>query len=282
MPIAISADQTPIFYETAGNGPSLVLVDGALCTRTIGPSRGLARRLSTNFTVARYDRRGRGESGDASTWAAAREVDDLLAIIAAVGGEAYVFGQSSGAILALHAATRSSSVVALALHEPPFIVDDSRPATQPTFCEQLVTLLAQDRRGAAVTRFLEFVGLPRAAIAALRLTPVWPGLVAIAHTLPYDAHITFEHQQGVAIPPERWSLVAQPALVLSGGKSPEWMRNGAVALAESLAKGSHEELPRQTHNLRPRVVAPRLAAYFGRQVTANRPRAEMPLSDGER
>src|SRR3954466_9416622 len=88
-----SADGTEIAYEVHGSGPAVVLVDGALCQRSMGPARGLAKELADRFTAYAYDRRGRGESGPgASPYAVEREVEDLLAVIEAAGGSAHVFG----------------------------------------------------------------------------------------------------------------------------------------------------------------------------------------------
>ena len=99
-----SADGTEIAYRRRGEGPSLIFVDGAFCTMTMGPGKTLVPALADRYTTFVYDRRGRGESGDASTYEVGREVEDLAAIIAAAGGSAYVFGHSSGAVLALEAA----------------------------------------------------------------------------------------------------------------------------------------------------------------------------------
>src|SRR6476659_11140784 len=83
---ATSADGTRIAYEVTGSGPALVLVDGALCQRSMGPARGLAQQLAGDSTVYAYDRRGRGDSGPgASSWSMAREVEDLVAVIEATG-----------------------------------------------------------------------------------------------------------------------------------------------------------------------------------------------------
>jgi pimeloyl-ACP methyl ester carboxylesterase len=60
---ATSADGTKIAYEVHGSGPALVLVDGAMCHRSMGPARGLAEQLAGRFSVHAYDRRGRGSSG---------------------------------------------------------------------------------------------------------------------------------------------------------------------------------------------------------------------------
>ena len=109
MPTVTSADGTTIAYETVGAGPALILVDGALCYRGQGPSRDLAAALADTYTVYCYDRRGRGDSGDTPPWSADREIEDLAALLAAAGGTAYLFGASSGAVLAADAAARNTS-----------------------------------------------------------------------------------------------------------------------------------------------------------------------------
>jgi pimeloyl-ACP methyl ester carboxylesterase len=85
-----SRDGTPIAVSAAGSGPPLVCVDGALCTRSQGPGKGLAPRLSERFTVYTYDRRGRGDSGHTAPYSPEREIEDLEALIAHAGGEAEV------------------------------------------------------------------------------------------------------------------------------------------------------------------------------------------------
>src|SRR6266851_2205459 len=120
-----SKDGTVIAYSQVGQGPARILVDGALCYREFGPSKALAAMLSPHFTVATYDRRGRGESGDTLPYAVEREVEDLEALIEAVGGTAFVAGQSSGSALVIEAANRLSGITKLALYEAPFVVDDT-------------------------------------------------------------------------------------------------------------------------------------------------------------
>src|SRR5512143_2532760 len=122
MSSVMSRDGTKIAYEVQGSGPPLILVDGAMCYRGMGPMPALAKRLASRFTLVLYDRRGRGESDDTPPWSAEREVDDLAALINAVGGSARLFGLSSGAALALDAVARGLPVPRLAVYEPPFIV----------------------------------------------------------------------------------------------------------------------------------------------------------------
>jgi pimeloyl-ACP methyl ester carboxylesterase len=102
-----SPDGTSIAFDKTGQGPPLIMVDGALCSRAIGPGRSLAPNLAERFTVYTYDRRGRGESSDTPPYAVEREIEDLNALIAEAGGSAYVFGLSSGAALALEAAAQA-------------------------------------------------------------------------------------------------------------------------------------------------------------------------------
>lgn len=104
MELATSRDGTTIAFDRIGSGPPIILVGGALSLRS-GPDR-LVERLSQQFTVFDYDRRGRGDSGDTAPYAVEREIEDIDAVIAAAGGSASVYGISSGAILALEAAQR--------------------------------------------------------------------------------------------------------------------------------------------------------------------------------
>jgi hypothetical protein len=52
--------------------------------------------VAPHLTVIDYDRRGGGNSGDTAPNAIDREVEDIEALVAAAGGSALVFGQSSG------------------------------------------------------------------------------------------------------------------------------------------------------------------------------------------
>src|SRR5512142_866089 len=102
----------------------MVLVSPALGDQS-GNAK-LAKVLSRNLTVIKYDRRGRGGSTDTQPYAVEREVEDIEALIDAAGGPAHLFGSSSGAVLALEAAKRlGEKVKTLSMYEPPFIVDDT-------------------------------------------------------------------------------------------------------------------------------------------------------------
>ena len=257
-----SSDGTSIAYERSGDGPALILVDGALCQRGMGPSRPLAKLLAPNFTVYAYDRRGRGESGDTRPYSVEREVEDIAALVDEAGGSAFVYGISSGAALALDAAARVPGIQRLATYEPPFVVDPDGNVVADDYADRLEHHLAVDARGKAVEQFLRHVGMPTLMVKAMRLMPVWKKLKAVAHTLPYDFAIMGDTQYGRALPRERWTQVKVPVLAMAGGKSPEWMRNGSEQLVEVLADARHRVLDGQTHMLKAKVVAPVLVDFF--------------------
>ncbi|MEO8129145.1 MAG: alpha/beta hydrolase [Bryobacteraceae bacterium] len=257
-----SKDGTPIAFERSGTGPALILVDGALCSRQSGPARPLAERLASQFTVFIYDRRGRGDSGNAVPYAVEREVEDIEALIREAGGSACVYGISSGAALALEAARRGLAIHKLALYEAPFIVDDSRPPIPPDFMKRLNEALSTGRRGDAVKLFMKLVGVPAIVVALMRFLPAWSKLKAVAHTLPYDITLVQDYQRGSALPAGRWAGVTTSTLVLDGGKSPAWIRHAMKALAGVLPNAKFRTLEGQTHMVSPKALAPVLAEFF--------------------
>jgi pimeloyl-ACP methyl ester carboxylesterase len=257
-----SKDGTSIAYDQTGQGPALILVDGALCYRGNGPMGPLAKLLAPRFTVFTYDRRGRGDSSDTAPYAMEREVEDIEALLKVTGGSAFVYGTSSGAALALEAASRLDGIKKLALYEAPFIVDDSRPPQPPDLIERMSALIASNRRGDAVKLFMGIVGVPGIFIALMPVMPVWSKLTAVAHTLPYDFAILDGNWYGQPLPAQRWASASMPALVAAGGKSPAWMQNAMHALAGVLPNAQHRTLERQTHIVKPQVLAPALAEFF--------------------
>jgi pimeloyl-ACP methyl ester carboxylesterase len=115
--------------------------------------------------VLNYDRRGRGDSGDTPPYAVEREVEDLEALIAQAGGSSSVFGYSSGSNLALKAAAGGLAISKLALYEPPFVVDDSRPPLSADVPERLQALISAGRRGDAAELYQqEVIGMPTPAL----------------------------------------------------------------------------------------------------------------------
>lgn len=262
METVCSRDGTVIAFDRVGDGPPLVLVDGAFCHRSFGPMPKLAPLLAKHFTVYHYDRRGRGDSGDTRPYAVDREVEDIEAVIGAAGGSAFVYGISSGAALALEAANRGLPIDKLALYEAPFIVDDSREPIPDDYRARLTDMIATDRRSDAVKLFMRAVGVPRVMVTLMQLTPMWSQQKAIAHTVLYDTMIVEDHQKGRPLPPQRWRFVTAPTLAIVGGKSPAWMRNAMHALADVVPTSQRYTLAGQNHMVGAKALAPVLVDFF--------------------
>ena len=172
MPETTSKDGTAIAYEQIGQGPSVVLVGGGLDDGA--ENEPLQRELARAFTVINYARRGRGESGDTQPYAAAREIEDLEAVIDVAGGRAHVLGVSTGGALALEAAAAGAGIDRLAVYEVPYYV--------PGWDEYVTTinaLLADDRRDEALEHFMRTAGSSEEAIAGARASEYWPGLLEL-------------------------------------------------------------------------------------------------------
>jgi pimeloyl-ACP methyl ester carboxylesterase len=258
-----SADGTRIAYESVGQGPALLIVEGALCHRAMGSYKALAPALADHFTVTGYDRRGRGESGPGeAAYDVQREVEDLIAVLEAVGPDVFVFGASSGAALALEAARQGVAIRALATYEAPFIIDDTHAPNDLDLPERIEALVAADRRGDAVKTFMKVVGAPAPMVAVMPLFPVWKGLKAVAHTLAYVFRIVLPFEQAKPLPAGHYASVAVPTLVIAGGKSPEYMRNAQAAIAEQVPGARLETLPGQTHMIKAKATAPVLLEHF--------------------
>jgi hypothetical protein len=253
-----SADGTSIAFDRLGAGPAVVLVCGGSVDRM--SNAPLAALLAEHFTVYNYDRRGRGDSGDAEVYAVEREFEDLDAVFAAAGGSACLYGTSSGAALALLATASGRPVERLALWEPPYILEGGRPRPPANTADIFRDFVAAGRRDAAAEFFMtEVVGLPAEFVAMAKASPWWPAQEAIAHTLAYDATVMGDY----SVPVEAARQVTVPTRVLTGGASWPWMVEGNQALVAELADGSHRTLDGQEHNVDPAVMARALKEFFG-------------------
>ncbi|QOY92177.1 alpha/beta hydrolase [Paludibaculum fermentans] len=261
-----SRDGTNLAYEQTGQGPPVLLVASALADR--GAARRFAEQLATHFTVLNYDRRGRGKSSDTQPYDLQREVEDIEALIDACGGPVHLFGSSSGAVLALDAASRlGGKVRRLVLYEPPLIVDNSWPPMAEGLAGEAALLTAAGRRDEAVQLFFsKGMGIPPPAVTAMRyLMPGWSKMTGMAHTIPYDLSIVAGTQTGKPLPRDRWSGESTPALVAVGSRSELFFHHGAQALAGMLPHAQYVTLEGQDHSavlLAPRELAALASEFF--------------------
>jgi pimeloyl-ACP methyl ester carboxylesterase len=278
MRTVTSKDGTTIAYDQIGTGPAIILINGALGTRSNAAPDSLADILSKQFTAIDYDRRGRGDSGDTLPYAVQREIEDIEALIDGSGGSAFLFGTSSGAILALEAAhAMPNKVKKLVLYEPPFIIDDSRPPLPVDYVEQLNAATAAGRPGDAVEIFMtkallippEFVAMMRNAPMSQTFgdeagakPPEWADMEKVAHTLAYDGMIVKDFLAGKPLPPKRWVAFTAPTLVIVGGNSEPFFHNGAQALVNDMSNAQRRTLEGQDHAVSPVALAPMLIEFF--------------------
>ncbi|TDC87247.1 alpha/beta hydrolase [Actinomadura sp. 7K507] len=254
-----SVDGTRIAFDTAGQGPAVVVVGGMFCARPA--TRALAERLAGRFSVLNYDRRGRGDSGDTPPYAVEREIEDLGALIAGAGGSAAVYGHSSGAGLALEAAAAGLPITALVLHEPPYGPDgeDDRQSARD-LAEGVQAAIKDDRRADAIKMFLAASGMPPEMAEAASGNP---DMLAIAPTMPYDFEVMGDTARGGVIPAGLVRSITVPTLVMAGGASPDFFRDTAERLIALLPDGRGTVLEGQDHGAPADAVAPAVSSFLG-------------------
>ena len=252
-----SKDGTRIAFETAGKGPALIIVSGALSSRALQTDRSLVAELGKRFTVYTYDRRGRGESADTKPYAVAREVEDIEALIAHAGSSAYLFGVSSGAALSMHAAATlgPTKVTKLALYEPPY---GQEPAAHAKQKQRVAELAKTGQPGQAAEFFLTAIGTPPDALDGMKRSPQWPQIAKLDFTLAYDFEILGDGQ----VPEATARAIAVPTLVMTGEKTMPFMHPTADRIAALVPGAQRKTLAGQSHQVNGDVVAPVLTAFF--------------------
>lgn len=251
-----STDGTTIAYDTVGEGPPVVLLGGMLQDRrSMAP---LAHALAGRLTVVCPDRRGRGESGDARPASAQREVEDVAAVVEAVGGRAALYGHSSGAALALRAAAAGVPLTCLVLHEPPFDDDAASVAAARERAAAMLSALDAEWPADALRLFLAGLGLPPQGVEA---GVADPALLALAPSMAYDLAAMDEIAAGGAVPAALARAVPAPTLVLTGSASPEFFRRTAERLLALVPDAEAAVLDGQDHGAPPDAVAAVVADF---------------------
>jgi pimeloyl-ACP methyl ester carboxylesterase len=239
---ATSADGTQIAFWREGQGPPLLLVHGGACDHLAWFF--VASLLARVFTVYTYDRRGRGESGIVPPYTVEREVEDVEAMLRAIGMPTHLLGHSAGGILALEAAERVENLLSLILYEPAYVVPGAREKPNPEILEQMHKLLSTGNRAEVVRIAIrETIGLPEAEIAAMEQGPGWEQLCNVAHAIPYDWKL-WDRKLIV----DRLSAIRAQVLLLMGSESPGWLKTAAKKLASALPDAELKVLEGQAHS----------------------------------
>ena len=245
---AISSDGTPIGYLRLGEGPGLILVQGAMGSAR--NYRQLAQALARDFTVLLPDRRGRGMSPRPydPQHRIDRDVEDVEAVRAASRGR-FVFGLSSGAMIALRAAERLAGVEKAVVYEPPFYPGDIDRSAIARFYAQIErgdlasALVTAGRIAGLAPPLLRFLpnGLARRLTGlvlrrdGLRPRDGYLDMSELLLAMRYDFGVVADMQGAMARRPD----LRKPLLVLSGTRSPAYLQTAAAELAACLPIGQH-------------------------------------------
>lgn len=254
-----STDGTAIAVHSTGQGDPIIVIGGAFSQARDAAeiAAALAERGLRGIT---YDRRARGDSGDERGDAAVdpqREVADLAAVVAWAGGEPALLGHSSGAVLALFAASQGVPARHLFLSEPPFHFGEDDPASD--FVARLQTAVDEERGADAVVLFQrEGVGLPDEMIEQIRQSPLFEVLVPLAQSTVYDATLT----RDVSTPTAAMLETDVPVTILCGEQTFPFLSTAARRLADAM--------PRAELVVMPESIMHRLDAVAGARVVAER------------
>ena len=265
MDIAVSADGTQIAYHVIGSGRPVVVVAGALSTAAGG--RPLAEALArAGLQGVCWDRRGRGDSGDAgdtASYAPAREVDDVRAVVDAVGGRAAVLGHSSGAVLALLAAAAEVPMDHLFVSEPPLRFGEDEPPAD--LAGRLQALVDAGCRAEAVATFLrDNVRLPEQVIEQLRGAPDFAGLASLAQTTVYDTLLV----ASASTPTPAVLATTVPTTILRGEPAAPVIVTACERLAAAMPGAELIVVPEsRDHTLDPAGTAREVLARLGGNTT---------------
>jgi pimeloyl-ACP methyl ester carboxylesterase len=228
-----SADGTTIGYKVTGDGPAVVLVQGAMGTAFNYDE--LARALADTFTVYVPDRRGRGMSPLPYTPAHSiqRDIEDIGAVVAESGARC-IFGLSSGAIITLAATNALASIEKAAIFEPPFVPDGishrliRRFNTEVQDGRLAAALVTVSRIVKLGPRLLGFVPRPllqlglRAMLKreARRVSGSYSSLQELIPAMLYDFNVVGS-MDGKA---SSFSGLQKEVLLLGGSRSPAYLK----------------------------------------------------------
>lgn len=276
----MSQDGTTIGYRQLGRGPGLVILHGAM--ESAASHMQLAETLADVFTVYLPDRRGRGLSGSyGNNYGIEKDVQDLDALLTKIGAH-FVFGVSSGAIIALEAALTLTTIKRVAIFEPPLSINGIPPTA---FLAQYDQEMARgDVTAALVTGMIGaqmgppiFAKMPRWLLKIMarmmmanqekRAVPGEVTMRALAPTLHYDFLLVDETKDKQ----DKYRDIRAQVLLLGGSASPKYLQTSVANLAQVIPDAKRVEFAGVGHGVsgnadmggKPELVAQELREFFG-------------------
>jgi len=235
-----SRDGTVIGFDTAGEGPPMVLVHGGTADRTRWAP--VVSRLAEHYTVHAMDRRGRGLSTDGPDYDIAREGEDVVAVVTAAGRNVFLVGHSYGALCSLEAALRTDAIGRMVLYEPPAATPGHDVAGPELIAALRDAAASREPERILNTFFRGALHLTDEQIDTMRGTAVWQARLAAAPTIVRE----IEHVEVFDIS-ARLSAITVPVRLLLGTESPAYFRPAAEAIAAQLPDAEIVPLTGQAH-----------------------------------
>jgi len=251
-----SKDGATIGYRQLGSGPGVVMLHGSM--ETAQSHMQLAGALADAFTVYLPDRRGRGMSGQSGDhYSTQREIEDLDALLSFTDSH-YVFGVSSGGIIALQAALTLPTIQKVAPYEPAIFLEGKTPLGVLTRYDREI---AEGKVAAALVTGMKgahmgppiFNLMPNWLLARLTSTAMASEdkkaksgditMRLLAPTLHNDFTVVAEMSGNV----ERFRDVRADVLLLGGSKSPTFLKVALNALEKVLPRARRIEFPGLDH-----------------------------------
>jgi pimeloyl-ACP methyl ester carboxylesterase len=253
----LSKDGTSIGYRQYGRGTGLVLVNGA-----VGIAHNysvLAETLAEFFTVYVPDRRGRGMSprpysGDYSIQ---KDIEDLQALLEKTGTH-FVYGLSSGAVIALTAALQIRDIHKLAVFEPPLFAKHHLPKSEIARYDKamakgdlalaLIAGMKAVKLGPPIFNFMPdwmLVPMFNRILKAEDKMPKGDSLTMreSAPTIAYDLKVVSEMHASYTC----WSAIQAKMLLMGGGKSPAYLKSDLDVIAGILPQVERITFPELGH-----------------------------------
>ncbi|MER6946970.1 alpha/beta hydrolase [Nonomuraea sp. NPDC000554] len=248
-----SADGTTIGYLRLGQGPGLVIAHGGMGSGYNHVEQ--ARALADAFTVYLPDRRGRGLSGPYRDGHSIRDdVEDLAAVISATGAP-YLFGLSTGGLIALEATRTRPGIRKAAIYEPAlstaptaWVARLDRELAQGRTSAALVTAMLENEMGPRLLRYMPRRLLERLTDRLMRSEERkgaggYVPLRELAPTLHYDGELLKEMNGRL----DSFRDLETEVLLLNGAKSPAFQKAAVDALEKVLPHARRVELPGLGH-----------------------------------
>lgn len=267
-----------------GSGPGLILLHGGISSSQYFMK--MANALSNDFTVYIPDRRGRGLSGPfGHNYGLMREVEDLDALLKKTGAQ-YVFGGSSGGLIALKSSITLPQIHKIVTYEPVVYVNKDE---MDRFNEIVQHFSQELDKGEFTTAMVTSLNVytkldPEEKSSMIFHLPsvIWKpifGLILevdernakgddvtlkqLMPTLKYDVQLVNETEGKL----DDFKNVSAEVLLLGGSKSPVFLKNSNEALNKLLPHVTAKELQGLDHDSaqdygKPETIAKEIISFL--------------------